>query len=159
MEGREMRERERERERQKMRYYNKCEDKGGRGKRREKRKEGTEQEKGREGRGAAAPRRSFHGYADMKGADSCGHAHLVRLWSPLWSHETCKGVPKWEARTHADMPKLTFGGAPCGATILLRGAPKWASRLCAGGAPRFSVELLVGPRSSREACGHGRRRR
>ena len=36
-----------------------------------------------------------------------------------------RGVPEWVIRAHVDAATWAFGGAPYVATILVRGVPKW----------------------------------
>eukprot|EP00959_Pyramimonas_sp_CCMP1952_P325801 6819491-Pyramimonas_sp.AAC.1 len=47
-----------------------------------------------------------------------------------WSSEPCEGCAKVSAGTHSDPATGDFGGAPYGATILVRGVPKWAGDAC-----------------------------
>eukprot|EP00959_Pyramimonas_sp_CCMP1952_P141194 2955093-Pyramimonas_sp.AAC.1 len=58
-----------------------------------------------------------------------------------------RGVPKWPEAAMRTLPLGAFGGAPYGATILVRGEPKWPEAMRA--LPlEPSVELPTGPRSS-----------
>ena len=65
----------------------------------------------------------------------------------LWGHDPREECAEMARGRHANSATGAFGGAPYGATILVRGVPKW------GGAPMRtlplgpSVELPMGPRT------------
>ena len=42
----------------------------------------------------------------------------------LWGHDPREGCAEMARGRHADPATGAFGGAPCGATILVRGVPK-----------------------------------
>ena len=64
------------------------------------------------------------GCSEMGAVGACERGHLGIRWSSLWGHETCEGAPKWVWGRHANAVTGAFGGAPYGATILVRGVPK-----------------------------------
>ena len=59
-----------------------------------------------------------------------------------------RGVPKWPEAAMRTLPLGAFGGAPYGATILEGGVPKWPEAAMRTLPLAPSVELPMGPRSS-----------
>ena len=81
--------------------------------------------------------------------------------SSLWGHETCEGCAEIGRWCHATFPTWAFGGAPYGATKLVRGVPTWVVGKHAnavieafGGAPYRATKLLRGVGGG-EACERG----
>ena len=77
-----------------------------------------------------------------------GSSYLSLRWSSLWGHDPREGCAEMGRGRHANPATGAFGGAPYGATILVRGVPKWCGPRMRALLLKPSVELPMGPRSS-----------
>ena len=64
----------------------------------------------------------------------CERGRWGLRWISLWGYDPRDGCAEIGVEPHANAATGAFGGAPYGATILVRGVPKWVRRRYASAA-------------------------